>query len=79
MSSPEVSSLQETFNMILCTEISSPALLSAQMSSAFVGQNNGESGKSQFINSGPRGNIREPNFGGFVCYYYCKLGHLIRD
>ena len=49
------------------------------MSSAFVGQNSGESGKPQYINSGPGGNIREPNSGGFVCYYCCKLGNVIRD
>ena len=53
LSSPEVSSFQETFSRILHTEISSPALPTAQMSSALVSRNNGELGKPQYKNSGP--------------------------
>ena len=49
------------------------------MSSALVGQNSGESGKPQYRNSGPRGNIRGPNSGGVVCYYYRRPGHVIRN
>ena len=44
LSSLEVSSFQEMFSQILHTEISSPALPSAQMNSVFVGRNSGESG-----------------------------------
>ena len=54
-------------------------LPSTQLSSALVGRNIGESGKPQYRNSGLRGNIRGPNSGGVVCYYCCKLGHVIRD
>ena len=68
MSSPKISSFQETFSRILHTEISSPALSSTQMSGALVGRNSGESGKPQYINSGPGGNTRRPNSIGFVCY-----------
>ena len=42
LSSPEISSLQETFSRILCIEVSSsssPTLVSAQTSSALIGQN----------------------------------------
>ena len=79
LSSPKVSSFQETFNRILRTKISSPALPFAQMSSALVDRNSGESGKPQYINSGPRGNTRGPNSGGLVCYYCRKPRHVIRD
>ena len=48
LSSLEVSSFQETFSRILCTKVSSPALPSAQMSSALVGRHNGESGTPQY-------------------------------
>ena len=65
------------FNRILRTKISLPALPSAQMSSALVGRNSGESGKPQYKNSGPRGNTNWPSFGGVVCYYYRKSGHVI--
>ena len=44
MSNHEVSSFQEMSSQILHTEISSTALPSTQMSSAFVDQNSGESG-----------------------------------
>ena len=43
LSSPKIYSFQETFNRILRTEISPPALSSTQMSNALVGQNSGES------------------------------------
>ena len=49
LSSPEISSLQNTFSRILHIEISfsfsSPAHPFAQMSNAFVSRNIGESGK----------------------------------
>ena len=79
LSSPEVSSFQETFSRILRTEISPPTLPSTQMSSALLGRNKGESRKPQYINSGPKGNTRGPNYGGVVCYYCRKPGHVIRD
>ena len=78
LSNPEVSSFQETFNRILHTEISSSALPIAQMSSPFVGRNNGES-EPKYRNSGPGGNTRGPNSGRVVCYYCRKPGHVIRD
>ena len=77
LSSPKVSSFQDTFSRILRTYISSPALPSTQMSNALVGQNSGESGKPQYRNSGPRGSTKGPNSGGVVCYYYRKSGHVI--
>ena len=49
------------------------------MRNALVGQNSGESGKPQYINSGLEGNTRGPNSGGVVCYYCRKSGHVIRD
>ena len=79
LSSSEISSLQKMFSKILCTEIASPALPFAQMSSALVGRNIGESGKPEYRNSGPTGNTRGPSFGGVVCYYYRKPGHVIQD
>ena len=45
LSIPEISSFQKTFSRMLRIEISSLALPYAQMSSALVGQNIGESGK----------------------------------
>ena len=49
------------------------------MSSALVGRNSGELGKPQYINSDPVGNTRGLNFGGVVCYYCRKPGHVTRD
>ena len=77
LSSPEISSFQETSSRILCTEISPLALSSSQMNSALVGQNSGESGKPQNRNSGLGGNTIGPNSGGVVCYYCHKLGYVI--
>ena len=80
-SSPEISSLQETFRRILCTEVSSsssPTLVSAQTSSALIRQTI-ESERQQNRNSGPGDNTRGLGFGGVVCYYYHKSGHVIRD
>ena len=57
LSSPKVSSFQETFSRILHTKISPPALPFTQMSSALVGHS-GELGKPQYKNSGPGGNTR---------------------
>ena len=57
LSSPEISSFQETFGRILYTKISSPALPSAEMSGALVGWNIGESEKPQYRNSGPGCNL----------------------
>ena len=79
LSNPEISSFQETFNRILCTKISSPILPSAQMSSALVGWNIGESEMQQYKNSGPGNNSRGSSSGGVVCYYCHKSGHVIRD
>ena len=56
LSSPEILSFQETFSKILCTKISSATLPSAQMSSALVDQNIGDSRKPQYRNSGPSSN-----------------------
>ena len=79
LSSLEISSFQETFNRILRTEISSPTLPFAQMNSALVGRNIGESKKQQYRNSGPGGNSRGPISGGVICYYYRKTGHVMQD
>ena len=81
MSSPEISSLQETFSRILCTEVTSSSsltLVSAQTSSALNGQTI-ESKRQRNRNSGPGDNIRRPGSGGVVCYYCHKLGYVIRD
>ena len=43
LASLEISSFQETFSRILCTETSSCTSPSIQMSSALVGRNSGES------------------------------------
>ena len=93
LSSPEISSFQETFSRIRRTKTSSsippsasPGSFqvniefippSAQMSSALVGQNVGESEKQQYRNSGPSGNFTSS--GGVVCYYFHKPRHVIRD
>ena len=79
LSSPEISSFQETFNRILRTETSSSTPPSTQMSSALVGRSSGESEKQQYINSGPGGNSRGTSSGGVVCYYCHKPDHVIRD
>ena len=76
-------SLQETFIRILRTEVSSssvssPTLVSAQTSSALVGQTI-ESERQQNRNSGPGSNTRGLGFGGVVCYYCHKPSHVIRD
>ena len=81
MSSPEISSLQETFSRIFRTEVSfssvsSPILVSAKTSRALVGQTI-ESEKQQNRNSGPGGNTRGLGSGGVVCYYCHKPGHVI--
>ena len=81
LSSPEISSLQETFSRILRTEVSSsssPTLVSAQTSSALIGQTI-ESERQRNRNSGPGDNTRGLGSGGVVCYYYHKSGHVIRD
>ena len=69
LSSPEISSFQETFSRILHMETSSSTPPSAQMSSDLVGRNIGESKKKQYKNSGPE----------TVCYYCHKPRHVIRD
>ena len=79
LSRPEISSFQETFSRILHTETSSSTPPSAQMSSALVGRNIGESEKQQYKNSGQGGNSRGTSSRGVVCYYYHKPGHVIRD
>ena len=61
LSSPKISSFQETFNRILYIEIFLLALSSTQMNNALVGRNIGESGKPQYKNSGLGGNTRGPN------------------
>ena len=81
LSSPEISSLQETFSRILRTEVSSsssPTLVFAQTSSALIRQTI-ESERQRNRNSGPGNNTRGPGSGGVVCYYCHKLGHVIRD
>ena len=81
MSSPEISSLQETLSRILRTEVSSsssPTLVFAQTSSALIGQTI-ESERQQNRNSGQGDNTRGPGSGG-VFYYYChKPSHVIRN
>ena len=81
LSSPEISSLQETFSRILRTEVSSsssPTLVFAQTSSALIRQTI-ESERQRNRNGGPSDNTRGPGSGGVVCYYCHKLGHVIRD
>ena len=81
LSNPEISSLQETFNRILRIEVSfssSPTLVFAQISSALIGQTI-ESKRQRNRNSGSSDNTRGLGFGGVVCYYCHKPGHVIRD
>ena len=81
LSSPEISSLRETFSRILRTEVSSsssPTLVFAQTSSALIGQTI-ESERQRNRNSGPGDNTRGPGSGGVVCYYCHKSGHVIHD
>ena len=81
LSSPEISSLQETFSRILHTEVSSsssPTPVSTQTSSALIGQTI-ELKRRRNRNSGPDDNTRGPGSGGVVCYYCYKPGHVIRD
>ena len=78
LSSPEISSFQETFSKILRTETSS-STPSTQMSSALIGRNIGESEKQQYRNRGLGGNSKGTSSGGVVCYYYHRPRHVIRD
>ena len=81
LSSPEISSLQETFSRILRTEVSSsssPTLVYAQTSNALIEQTI-ELERERNRNSGPGDNIRGPGSGGVVCYYCHKPGHVIRN
>ena len=71
LSSPEISSIQETFSRILRPEVScssSPTLVSARTSSALIGQTI-ESERQRNRNSGLSDNTRGPSSGGVVCYY----------
>ena len=79
MFSLEISSFQETCSRIPRTETSSSTPPSAQMRSALVGRNIGESEKQQYRNSCLDGNSRGTSSRGVVCYYYDKPGHVIRD
>ena len=79
LSNPKISSFQETLRRILRTETSSSIPPSAQMSSALVGRNIGESKKQQYRNSGPSSNSGGTSSEGVVCYYCHKPGHVIRD
>ena len=77
----EISSLQETFSRILRTEVSSsssPTLVSAQTSSALIGQTI-ESERQRNRNNGPSDNTRGPGSGGVVCYYCHKPGHVTHN
>ena len=78
LSNPEIPSFQETLCRILYTETSS-STPSAQMSSALVGRNIGESEKQHTRNSGQGGNSKGTCSEGVVCYYFYKPGHVIRD
>ena len=60
------------------SSVSSPTLVSTQTSSVLVGQTI-ESERQRNRNSGPGGNTKGPGFGGTVCYYCHKSGHVIRD
>ena len=79
LSSPEISSFQETFSTILRTETSSSTPPSAYMSNALVGRNMGVSEKQQYRSGGLDGNSKGTSSGEVVCYYCHKLGHMIRD
>ena len=81
LSSPEISSLQETFSRILRTEVSSPSsptLVFAQTSSALIGQTI-ESKRQRNRNSSTGDNTQGPGSKGVVCYYCHKSGHVIHD
>ena len=81
LSRPDISSLQETFSRILCTEVSSsslPTLVSAQTSNGLIGQTI-DSKRQRNKNSGPGDNTRVPGSRGIACYYYQKSSHVIRD
>ena len=67
LSSPKISSFQETFSRILCTKISPPTLSSTQM-------NNGESGKPQYRNSG-----QEVTLEGLILERLCVVTTVILD
>ena len=80
LSSPETSSLQETFSRILRIEVSSsssPTLVYAQTSSALIGQTI-ELERQRNRNNGLGDNTRGPGSEGVVCYYCHKFGHVIR-
>ena len=77
LSSPEISSFQETFNGLLRTETSSSTPPYAQMSNALVGRNMGELEKQQYRSGGLDDNSRGTNSGRVVCYYCHKPGHVI--
>ena len=79
LASPEISSFQETFSRIHCTETSSCKPPSTQMSRALVGRNTGESETQQYRNNGPGSNSKGTNSYGVVCYYCHKPKHVIRD
>ena len=66
LSSPEISSS------------SSPTLVSAQTSSALIGQTITLE-RQRNRNNSPGNNTRRLEFRGVVCYYCHKLGHVIRD
>ena len=72
LSSPKMSSLQETFNRLLRIEISP----SIQMSNALVSKNsNYEPVKQQTKHSGSPLDPQGQPSGGVVCYYCHKPGH----
>ena len=77
LSSPEISSFQETFSRILRIETSLSTPPSALISGALVGRNSDDSKKQQYRNSGPDSYSRGTSSGGVVCYYCHKLGHVI--
>ena len=73
LSNLEISSLKETFSRILhakvlSSPVSSTTLVSAQTSSALIGQTI-ESERQRNRNSGLGGNTRGPGSRGVVCYY----------
>ncbi|XP_071900889.1 uncharacterized protein [Coffea arabica] len=70
LSSPEISSLQDVFSRVLCTENTQ----SVQSSSALVGL-----GKQQYKGGGKGIDTRGQNAEVVVCYYYQKSGHMKRD
>ena len=66
------------FFALRCRPLVSSTLVSAQTSSALVGQTI-ESKRQRNRNNGPNGNTRGPGSGGGVCYYCHISGHVIRD